>query len=116
MDAAEFIRGDVDGTGVLDMSDPLLLLTHLFLGRPATCQDALDVDDDGALSITDAILELVFLFLGDFIPSPPFPGCGLDETRRPSRMRSTLRLYLSCTAQTRLEPCRAQRRIPLRRR
>jgi hypothetical protein len=74
-----FIRGDVDQSGQLDISDAIGLLGFLFLGRGLPdCPPAADANDDGTLEITDAIQILAFLFLGEPPPPPPFPGCGLD--------------------------------------
>ena len=74
-----FVRGDVDGTGVINLSDPIFLLTHLFRGgETPTCLDAGDVNNDGTLGLTDAIYSLTFQFLGGDPPSSPYPDCGID--------------------------------------
>ncbi len=80
-EAARFRRGDANGDGAFDISDPISVLLGLFLD-PArgSCEDAGDSDDDGSLSITDAIGQLYFLFLQGAPPAPPYPGCGLDAT------------------------------------
>lgn len=79
---ARFLRGDVNRDGLRDISDPIKILQHIFLGDPITCEDAADTDDDGTLSITDVIVELERQFLGG--PEVPAPnartGCGLDPT------------------------------------
>jgi hypothetical protein len=68
-----FRRGDVDGSGKLDLTDPILLLEHLFMGRdPPPCQDAADADESGKLDLTDAIYSLEFQFMGG--KAPRFPG------------------------------------------
>lgn len=79
--AAEFVRGDPDGSGVPSLTDAVVILTHLFLGgeKPA-CADAADVDDDGAILITDPVFLLNYLFLGGDTPPAPFPEPGLDPT------------------------------------
>jgi hypothetical protein len=78
-----FKRGDVDLNGVIDLTDPVALLSYLFLGTPASeCFDAADVDDSGDLTLTDAIVSLTWQFLGG--PPPPAPGpagCGPDPTK-----------------------------------
>jgi hypothetical protein len=62
---------DCNGDAVVDISDPVCLLTFLFLGGPApTCP--MDANGDLATDITDAIYLLSFLFLGG---PPPVPGC-----------------------------------------
>ncbi|MBN1418461.1 MAG: hypothetical protein JXP34_06760 [Planctomycetes bacterium] len=78
---AFFRRGDTDGTGGLDITDPIFLLAFLF--RDSTeppCRKAADVDDSGSLDITDAVHLLNFLFLSGPPPHVPFPDCGVDPT------------------------------------
>jgi len=77
----EFIRGDADLEGGVELTDAVYTLNHLFLGGPALpCADAGDVDDDGVLNITDAVYTLSFLFLGGPPPAAPYPEAGLDPT------------------------------------
>jgi hypothetical protein len=76
-----FLRGDANGDVILDMSDPIALLTHLFLGgRAPGCLDAADADDSGILDLTDAVYSLTFQFLGGPLPASPYPDCGPDPT------------------------------------
>lgn len=77
-----FRRGDADGNGKIQVTDPIRILGRLFLGGEALgCEDAADADDDGALNMTDAILLLGRLFLGGAALPPPGPeGCGEDPT------------------------------------
>jgi len=79
--ATRFIRGDVDGDGAINISDPIRLLGFLFAGDSAPpCTRSADLDDGGSLTITDGIRVLRFLFLAGDRPSPPFPLCGVDGT------------------------------------
>lgn len=72
-----FVRGDVDGSGRIDITDWIYLLTSLFLSGPApACFDAADADDSGSLSITDAIYGLSYGFRGGPAPLPPTPSDG----------------------------------------
>ena len=81
LDLTPFIRGDVNGDGAVDISDPIIGLSYLFLGNEVNvCLDALDVDDGGVLDISDAIYVLDFLFQGGAPPPVPFPDTGLDPT------------------------------------
>jgi hypothetical protein len=79
--AREFRRGDVDENGERDITDAIVTLEYLFLGRgePA-CLDTGDFDDSGAVEITDVILLLAYLFITGSPPEPPFPAPGLDPT------------------------------------
>jgi hypothetical protein len=78
--SVEFIRADADGSGRVDITDPIFLLNHLFLGGGApTCLDAGDANDDDKLDISDAVYSLSFQFLGGSPPESPFPGCGTEK-------------------------------------
>lgn len=77
-----FKRGDVNGDGMVDVSDPVSNLQYQFLGTfTPGCLDAADFDDNGKVEITDPVSSLSHQFLGN--PPPPEPGkdvCGLDPT------------------------------------
>src|SRR5688572_28754495 len=77
-----FIRGDVDGSGSVDLRDALDVLEWLFLGPEVgiACLDAADADDGGAVELTDGILLLSAIYRGGPGPAAPFPGCGADGT------------------------------------
>jgi hypothetical protein len=81
-DGPVFRRGDHDGSGIVDLTDPLNLLGFLFLGTtPPICADASDGDNSAALDISDALNLLGFLFLGNFPLNETLPGpsnCGPD--------------------------------------
>ena len=74
----QFIRGDFNLDGSVDVSDPIALLRHLYLGMPGGCLDAGDVNNTETLDITDAIRLLAFLFQAGMAPEAPFPGAGVD--------------------------------------
>ena len=75
----QFVRGDVDDNGEIQITDGISVLNYLFLGGAVPrCLDAADFDDDGSLVLTDAISILNFLFLGGPAPRVPFPGLGSD--------------------------------------
>jgi hypothetical protein len=78
--AISFLRGDANGDGGADISDPLVMLRHMFLGEPVSCADAVDADDSGVADITDPLHLLKFLFLGAAPPPSPFPTAGADLT------------------------------------
>jgi hypothetical protein len=82
---ARFLRGDSKSDGAVDLSDPVHVLEHLFLGGGAMiCPDASDANDDGVLDISDPVATLAFLFLGRTPPPAPGPeACGSDPTEDP---------------------------------
>ena len=79
-----FWRGDADGNGSFNITDPIYVLNYLFMGGPPpTCFDSADVDDTGTLDRTDAVYSLNHLFLGGPLPLSPYPDCALDPTLDP---------------------------------
>jgi hypothetical protein len=77
-----FVRGDPNGDGSFNITDPIFVLGFLFLGGPEpSCAKTADADDSGGpLNLTDAIFLLNWLFLGGPNPRPPFPDCRPDPT------------------------------------
>ena len=76
-----FLRGDVDSSARVDLSDAINILGFLFLGQgDLPCPDAGDADDNGAIQLTDAIRVLGFLFLGEGPVAEPAGACGVDPT------------------------------------
>jgi subtilisin family serine protease len=77
-----FRRGECNGDGWFDISDPILTLTLLFVEATAAppCWRACDSDDDERVNVTDAVYSLRALFQGTTPPPPPFPDCGTDPT------------------------------------
>lgn len=75
--AVRFIRGDVDGSGLTDITDPINLLGWLFLGaKEPGCMQACDANGSGSVNIADAMYLFQFLFMGGPVPPSPFPECG----------------------------------------
>lgn len=86
--ADRFLRGDVDVSGDVNLTDAVRILRFLFPPRPQpplVCLDAADVNDDGKLSVTDPISIIRHLFQGGSAPPPPYPSCGPDPTEDPLR-------------------------------
>lgn len=83
-DGASFVRGDVNGDGNLNITDPICTLNALFVGddecASGQCRDAMDSDDSGTLDITDTIFTFSYLFKGGREPPAPFPAAGVDPT------------------------------------
>lgn len=76
-----FLRGDCNGSGSVNITDPIFLLNHLFRGGPRWfCDDACDADDDGNLNLNDAVAILRHLFQGAGSLPPPGDSCGADPT------------------------------------
>ncbi|MBN1418187.1 MAG: IPT/TIG domain-containing protein [Planctomycetes bacterium] len=75
---ARFIRGDVDRSGNLTITDAVRLLYAIAGGGALPCEEAGDVDDDGKLALGDGILLLTYLFSGGTAPPAPFPSPGPD--------------------------------------
>lgn len=90
----EFVRGDLNDDGNVDIADPVALLAALFVAGtpPIPCQDSQDGNDDGGIDISDAIFLLANLFAGGPSPSAPFPDCGTD----PSADTLTCDAFVSC--------------------
>ncbi len=66
---AQISRGDVDLNLQLEITDPILILSHLFLGTfSPSCSQVADVDSSQVVDISDPIQLLSHLFLGD--PAP----------------------------------------------
>ncbi len=76
----QFIRGDSNGDGLLDISDPISTLAYLFQAGPADCLNALDANDSDSVNIADVITVLSVLFTGGTPLAAPYPNCGVDLT------------------------------------
>ncbi len=86
----EFLRGDANADGSVNITDGIFVLNYLFLGGPAPpCLEAANPNDDDSINITDGIYVLNYLFLGGPDPAPPGPSdCGAEPLGSPS--------YLGC--------------------
>ncbi len=61
--AYTFVRGDVNGDGIVSISDLVHLAHHRLLDGPdPVCEDAADVDDDGDLALLDLYMLLEYLY------------------------------------------------------
>ncbi|MBN1441151.1 MAG: hypothetical protein JXA90_00510 [Planctomycetes bacterium] len=77
----QFIRGDSDDSGGLDLTDGIKILNYLYLGGlPSVCHDAMDSDDSGSIELTDGVRIFMYLFMGGAAPQAPYPSCGEDAT------------------------------------
>ncbi len=79
--AADFIRGDANQDGKVNLADAVAILRALFGGGSKlalieACQASADVNDDGQLTVSDASYALAYLFrAGAAIPAPA-GACG----------------------------------------
>ncbi|MCA8961506.1 MAG: metallophosphoesterase [Planctomycetes bacterium] len=72
------VRGDVNGDGAVDISDPIAMVNGLFtVGAHPVCEVIGDANGDAAFDVADVIHVLTWLFVPG-APSPvvPFPDCG----------------------------------------
>jgi hypothetical protein len=79
----DFIRGDPNHDGRIDISDAIRMIQDVLVAwiEPfPLCPDADDANDDGALDVSDPIYLLDYLFLGGPPPLSPFPAPGVDPT------------------------------------
>ncbi len=82
---AEFIRGDGNEDGMIDIADAVRMLTFIIpqTGQqtpPPRCYDSMDANDDGLLNIADPVSIIEYLFVSGPLPQSPFPDCGPDPT------------------------------------
>ncbi|MFN0060624.1 MAG: RHS repeat-associated core domain-containing protein [Planctomycetota bacterium] len=75
----QFIRGDCNADGAVQISDAVFTLAYLFVPGSdlPSCTDACDVNGDLLFNISDPIYLLNYLFVIASPPPPsPFPDCG----------------------------------------
>ncbi|MEC9477286.1 MAG: aryl-sulfate sulfotransferase [Planctomycetota bacterium] len=76
----EFVRGDANDDGNLNIADAVSILQYLFSNGFLNCLQSSDLNDDESLDISDAVSLLQVLFgSGNTIPAPT-GSCGLDPT------------------------------------
>ena len=99
-EAVSFHRGDVNGDGILDVSDGLCILAFLFdSGGTPPCREASDANNDGKLDCSDSIVILGYLFLGTrapITPGPPPSPCGPDTDPAGSSADLGFESYTHC--------------------
>lgn len=79
----EFLRGDSDGNGRVEITDSVFILNYLYqAGKAPTCMDAADANDNGRIDQADADYILSYLFKGGAAPPSPGPTTyGDDPTK-----------------------------------
>lgn len=80
--SAQFVRGDANGDGTVDIGDVVGILNQLFVpGTPLPdCHAAHDANDSGTIDVSDAIFVASYLFSSGATLPPPFPDPGFDPT------------------------------------
>lgn len=78
---SDFIRGDANDDGKVNIADPIWIISELVRGGPATaCQSAADANDDGDVDLSDSMYLINWRFMGGPAPTAPFPACGQDPS------------------------------------
>ena len=79
-DEKSFIRGDANDDSMVNLTDAIFILSHLFMGGEApACLAAADSTGNRSLDLSDSVYLLNFLFNGGDSPPAPFPRCGPYE-------------------------------------
>ena len=78
----EFVRGEANGDGMVDLADAVFILNAIFApGSPLpSCDDAADANDSGEITISDPVYILLYLYCDGPPPPLPFPAAGEDPT------------------------------------
>ena len=88
--AAEFVRGDVNFDGEVNLHDAGLIRGHLAGDVLLPCHAAADANSDGDITRDDALYLLEFLYEGGPEPGAPYPAAGDDPVAQgPGCARNT---------------------------
>ncbi|MGB1070301.1 MAG: HYR domain-containing protein [Planctomycetota bacterium] len=79
----QFIRGDANANGAVDVTDPIYILMYINGSGPdPSCLESANVnhglDSFEKVDITDVIYLLNYLFLASDAPAEPFASCGIE--------------------------------------
>ena len=73
------IRGDVDGSGSINVADAVYLVQYIFFGGPPPpCFEEGDVDASGSINVGDVVYLVDYIFFGGPAPAP-CPGYRLNH-------------------------------------
>ena len=81
--AQEFIRGDCNVDGFVNIADAIYLVNALFIPGPfiLPCYRACDTDDNSVANLNDVVQIFNVLYVPGSTPiAPPYPDCGPDPT------------------------------------
>jgi hypothetical protein len=71
----QYVCGDANNDGGVDISDAVFLIQYIFAGGPAPNPLCLgDANGDGAVDISDCVYLIQYIFAGGSAPPQP-PGC-----------------------------------------
>lgn len=75
---SDFVSGELNSDGRLDIADPIYLINAMFRGGPpVACPAAADVNADGEFGdVSDAVYIISYLWEGGPPPVGSFPDCG----------------------------------------
>ncbi|HEQ98213.1 MAG TPA: hypothetical protein ENO22_02605 [candidate division Zixibacteria bacterium] len=78
---SEYVCGDANDDGTLNVSDAVFIITHVFIGGPAPDPwESGEVNCDGALNISDAVRLINYVFKAGYAPCDTdgdgIPDCG----------------------------------------
>ena len=80
----DFIRGDSNSDGIVNIADAVWIIYELFLNGPATtCPIASDSNNDGFGDLADATFIIMYRFMEGAAPAAPFPDCGQVDGQTP---------------------------------
>ena len=69
--SSEFVKGDLDHTGTIDIVDVVILLDHLFISlQPLIYPELADIDSRPGVSLGDVMMLIYYLFLDGPAPVP----------------------------------------------
>lgn len=71
-----FIRGDLDGNGVIDVNDARAIFTLVEGKLRIPCMESADVNGDGIIGREDGVRLMNFIMTGQNPPGSPWPDCG----------------------------------------
>ena len=73
----DYIRGDVNGDGIVNVADVIWSLQEIFNNGPVgTCNDAKNANGDTIFDVADPIWLISYIFQNGSAPPAPFPDCG----------------------------------------
>ncbi len=79
----QYLRGDSNADGKVNLSDVVEILSYLFRGSLLYCREPADLDENGEVLLSDAVYLIAFAFLGGPTPPAPYPVCAESPNGNP---------------------------------